>query len=170
MSPAGRVATTIARPPKRALADPLGTFTAAFYPTWTLRLEALGARLSKYTPLVPSYVHDSAARAGSAASLGPLEPFVFCSGLFQGIYRDTNNLAVFWSLDPSPDPDFAGIQIFSASINDHNEMVVSFGGRELSGPHGATLTPATYWFHRMYSRFLVDRAKTRLEKWAAEGK
>lgn len=159
-SSAGRVSTVVTVPPRAALADPLGTYLSAFYSTWTLRLEGFTARWSNYSTRLPAYLPR---QPGS-------ERYEFCSGLFKGVYSDPTQVAMFWSLDASDEPAFCGIQVQSARVNGNNQLEISFGGREVPSPYGPTLTRVLYWFHRTYTIFLVDRAKSRLEKWAREGK
>jgi len=72
--------------------------------------------------------------------------------------------------EDSDEPRFGETLIQSAKITDDSRLEVSFGGRELARPWGPRFTRLMYWFQRTYTLFLVDRDKSRLEKWAVEGK
>lgn len=155
----GRVRATITNPPKAALANPLDTYLSAFYSTWTLRLEGWCARRFGWSPQLPEDVTPTGE--------------TFASGVFRGVYRDENQVAVFWRWNQATKDKWSlyGVQVLEAQVNDETgEMEIFFGGAEIQPPPGKSMSPITTAFHYMYCRFLVDRAKKTLEKWAREGK
>jgi hypothetical protein len=137
----------------REVDDPLKTYLAAFYSTWTLRVEGLLARLTGCAPDIPSD--------------GP--PFV--NGLFPVHSYSTSSVIVEWRTPEAVLGSFrkrgstvigGGLQELSAVVRE-KEMEIGFACAqwvEGEGHIGSTQMA----LHRFYMRFLLESARRRLER------
>jgi hypothetical protein len=137
----------------------LDAFLAAFYSTWTLRIEGLLARLTGYSSL-PEAEHTG---------------ITFCNGLFPVTHKDDTSVVVAWRM-PSGVLRACeaiglamvggGVQELSAFKVDGETTELSYGCAEYMG-EGAEDKELGYFgtaLHQFYMRFLLDSARRRLDR------
>lgn len=160
MTDAEGVATTIPHPPREAISNPLDTYIAAFYDTWTLRLEGWACRKFHLEAPTPPGVTPTGEDHGS--------------GLYRTFYHSKDELAIFFGSKNKGKGSFGGVQVLTARIDGNNQLEISFASTLFLPPYGQSLSPKfwamTFKFHQLYTAFLVDSAKRKLERWAKEGR
>ncbi len=169
--------------------DPRETLISAFYSTWTLRVEGFvcrhfGVGSAIDLPPVPVTTFKAAPKplpheaspapytppptpAGTGTQTPTPEtlPTAYASGLFPVIGRSAESTMVFWgSIN-----DMGGAQLLTCTRvpNTDREVQISFACAETPFlKEGTVIGWIGTKFHRMYMRFLLDRAAQRMDRWA----
>ena len=141
--------------------DPLDAFLAAFYSTWTIRIEGLLARLTGYSSL-PTEAHTG---------------LVFCNDLFAATHKDDQSVVVAWRMPSGILRAHraigmamvgGGVQEISAVKVDDHTLELSYGCAEFLDENGVgrEMSETGTALHQFYMRFLLDSARRRLERGA----
>ncbi|GMK55685.1 hypothetical protein CspeluHIS016_0207410 [Cutaneotrichosporon spelunceum] len=171
-------------------ADPRETFVTAFYATWTLRVEDFLYRnfmrgmvieppplpAAEDAPQAPESEFESAsARPLSTPCTPPPTPVpvgtasadvpAYASGLFPVIGRSAESTMVWWGSVKGA----GGAQLLTCTRvpGSETDVTVSFACAETNFlKEGSVDGWIGTKFHRMYMRYLLDRAAVRMDKWA----
>lgn len=154
----GEVEVVYARvQPPQPLARPIDAYEKAFFSNWILQLE--GAVFHKLGLLTP--------RPANADAVDTTHPTEYLGGFFPVVHRDPHALLVgFRMTSEGNKPAPGGTQLITAVEADDGqpgELELSYANYALAPPapqEPAFIVP----FHRWFMRYLIDRAKTRMER------
>lgn len=158
------LSTTIPISPStaRSGADPLEAFLDAFYDVWSLKFEAWVSRKFAYKSKLPATNPNGTGRE-------------FCGGLFPELYRDKNTAIHWWAApsgvdkDGNPNPSPAGAHLFTV-VEGPDGVDIVFAAEQLQPPYAPKDPKIIQVLHGIYMRHLFDGARSKMEKWAREGR
>lgn len=127
-------------------------FVNAFYDNWTLRLMGdLCRRFHLEAEPLPGY------KPQGTATL----PASYGHGMWPVLARTPDSTMVWWQADK---PGKGGAQILMAKRLEGDDVEITFGGAETPDLTVDAVGRAIERVHFVYMRYLLDRAKKRLEK------
>lgn len=133
--------------------DAREAFVNAFYQNWTLRLLGDLCRRFHLEPApLPGYTPQGTATL----------PASYGHGMWPVLARSPDSTMVWWQADK---PGKGGAQLLSAKREGDGDMVeIAFGGAETPDLTVDAVGHAIERVHFVYMRYLIDRARKRLEK------